>query len=155
MKHFPPSPHQKKKKPTQYTESLLLASFLGSREPSVSASALRYHVPTVLSYSDPPMPSCYFSGAVRAIFNLLLPAHQLKMGWDILGILVHGFERLSVEWRRTFAEALFTLSFQPLPKLRSDGETSTAENELEMILTWNISTKRNENTSSQIQISVY
>jgi len=51
-------------------------------------------------------------------------------------MFVNGFGRLSVEWRRTFAEAFFTLLCQPLPKLRGDGETSTAENELEMILTW-------------------
>jgi len=70
------------------------------------------------------------------MFNLLLPDHQLHMGWNILDMFVNGFERLPVEWRRTFAEAFFTLSCQPLPKLRGERETSTAENELEMILTW-------------------
>jgi len=121
---------------SQYTESLLLASFLGSRELSVSALALGYYIQTILSYSDPSAPPCYFSGAVRGMFNLLLPDHQLQMGWNILDMFVNGFERLSVEWRRTFAEAFFTPSCQPLPKIRGDVETSTAENELKMILTW-------------------
>jgi len=67
--------------PTQYIEPPLLASFMGSRELSVSALALGYYMQTILSYSDPSPPSCYFSGAVRAVFNLLLPDHQLKMGW--------------------------------------------------------------------------
>jgi len=122
--------------PSQYTESLLLASFLGSQELSISALALGYYIQTILTYSDPSPPSCYFSGAVRAIFNLLLPDHQLHMGWNILDMFVNGFGRLSVEWRRTFAKAFFTQSCQSLPKLRGDEETSTAENELEMILTW-------------------
>jgi len=123
-------------RPTLYTESLLLATFLESRELSVSALALGYYLQTILSYCDPSAPSRYFPGAVRAMFNFLLPDHQLQMGWNILDMFVNGFEKLSVEWRRTFAKAFFTPSCQLLPKLRGDRETSTAENELEMILTW-------------------
>ena len=122
--------------PTQYTESLLLASFLGSRELAVSALALEYYMQTILSSSDPSAPPRYFGRAVRAVFNLKLPGHQLKMGWKILDMFVKGFESLSDEWRRTFAEAFFTLSRQPLKKLRDDREISTAESELEKILTW-------------------
>jgi len=123
-------------KPTHYTESLLLASFLESRELAVSSLALGYYIQTILSYSDPSAPSYCVSGAVHAVFNLLLPDHQLQMGWNILDMFVNGFEKLSVEWRRTFAEAFFTLSRRPWPKLRGDRETSTAESELERILTW-------------------
>jgi len=89
-----------------------------------------------LSHSNPSAPSPVFDLAVRAVFNLLLPDNQLQMGWNILEMFVKGFERLSVEWRRTFAGAFFTLSHQPFPKLRGDRETSTAESELENILTW-------------------
>jgi len=123
-------------KPTQYTESLLLASFLGSRELAVSELALEYYMKTVLSHSDPSAPSCHFSGAVRAVFNLLLPNHQLQMGWSILDMFANGFERLSVEWRRAFAEAFFTRSCRPSPKLGGDIETSTSESVFERILTW-------------------
>ena len=47
-----------------------------------------------------------------------------------------GFETLSVEWRRTFAEGFFTLSRRSLPRLRVDTESNTSESELEAILTW-------------------
>jgi hypothetical protein len=121
---------------THYTESLLLASFLDSRELAVSSVALEYYMKTMISYSRPLAPSSYLAGAVRAVFNIVLPDHRLQMGWTILGLFVHGFEALSVEWRRTFAEAFFTESRQPLTRPRGGNQTSTPESELEEILTW-------------------
>jgi hypothetical protein len=123
-------------KVTQFTESLLLASFLESRELSVSSVALKYYMKTVISYSNPPEPSCHLSAAVSAAFNFLLPDHHLWVGWTILDIYVHAFEALSVKWRRTFAEGFFTLSRQSLPRPRGDVESCTLESELEKILTW-------------------
>jgi len=121
---------------THYTESFLLASFLQSRELSISSIALEYYMKTTISYSDPPTPSCYLSSAVSSAFNIMLPEEQLWKRWTILGIFVDGFETLSVEWRRSFAAGFFTLSSRPLPKPRGDMESSTPESELEAILTW-------------------
>jgi hypothetical protein len=121
---------------TQYTESLLLASFLESREPAISSVALEYYMKTTISYSDPSAPTRYLSAAVSAAFNFILPGHQLLTGWKILGIFVSGFETLSVEWRRAFAEGFFTLSRRPLPRPRGDMESATQESELERILSW-------------------
>jgi len=121
---------------TQYTESFLLASFLQSRELAISSVALKYYMKTTISYSDPPAPSCFLSAAVSSAFNLMLPEEQLWRRWELLHIFVDGFETLSVEWRRSFAEGFFTLSSRPLPKLRGDTESSTQESELEAILTW-------------------
>jgi hypothetical protein len=123
-------------KVTQYTESLLLASFLKSRELPVSSVALEYYMRTTISYSGPPAPPCSLFAAVSAAFNFILPDHQLWMGWQILDIYVDGFETLSVEWRRTFAEGFFTLSRQPLPKLRGETPSITLGSELRRILTW-------------------
>jgi len=120
---------------THYTESFLLASFLQSRELAISSVALKYYMKTTISYSDPPAPSCFLSAAVSSAFNLMLPEEQLWR-WELLDIFVDGFETLSVEWRRSFAEGFFTLSSRPLPKLRGDTELSTQESELEAILTW-------------------
>jgi hypothetical protein len=125
-----------KGKVTRFTESLLLASFLESRELAISSVALEYYMETTVSYSDPLAPSCYLSAAVSAAFNFILPDHQLSMGWTMLDIFVHGFETLSVEWRQTFAEAFFTLSRRPLPRPRGDIESITPRRELENILTW-------------------
>jgi hypothetical protein len=58
------------------------------------------------------------------------------MGWTLLGIFVDGFEVLSAEWRRAFAEGFFALSRRPLLKPRGDTESGTQESELEQILTW-------------------
>ena len=121
---------------TQYTESLLLASFLQSREFAISSVALEHYTRTVVSYSDPVPSSCYLSHAVHAVFNLTLPDHQLQWGWIILGIFVNGFDSLSVEWRRAFAEGFFTISRQPLPRSQGDMKTSTRGSELKKILTW-------------------
>ena len=123
-------------KVTQYTESLLLASFLQSRELAISSVALEYYMKTAISHSDPSTPSRYFSTAVSAVFNFTLPNRQLWMGWVTLGIFLDGLEQLSVEWRRTFAEGFFNLSRRPLLRLRGDMESSTPESELEEILTW-------------------
>jgi hypothetical protein len=120
---------------TPYIESLL-PSFLESRELSISSVALEYYMKTKVSNPDPLPPPCSLSRAVRAVFNLMLPGHLLRMGWVILRIFVNGIESLPVKWRRTFAEAFFTLSHQPLPRIREGTETNTPEGELENILTW-------------------
>jgi hypothetical protein len=121
---------------TQYAEPLLLASFLDSREVAISAVALEYYMKTTISYPDPSTPPYYLSRAVRAVFNPVLPDHQLPMGWASLEVFVNGFEELPVECRRTFAEAFFTLSRQPLPRPQEGEQTSTPANEIKKILTW-------------------
>jgi hypothetical protein len=123
---------------TRYTESLLLASFLESQEHSISSVALEYYMKTMMSYSDPTAPSCSLFRATSAVFNLILPDHQLWMGWTILKIFVDGFETLPVEWRQSFADGFFTLSRRPLlqtPPLE-DVAPSTPVSDLEKILTW-------------------
>jgi len=119
---------------THDTESLPLASFLQSRELSISSVALEYYMETTISHIDPP--SCYLPAAVSSAFNLMLPEEQLRRRWEILDIFVYRFERFSVEWRRNFAEGFFTLSRRPLLRPRGDIESSTQESELEAILTW-------------------
>jgi hypothetical protein len=121
---------------TQYTEFLLLESFLESRELLISSVALEYYMETMISHPNPPAPSYCLSAAVSAAFNFILPDHPLWMGWRILGIFVNGFETLSVEWRQSFAEGFFTLCRRPLLKPRGDMESMTRESELEQILTW-------------------
>jgi len=121
---------------THYTELLLLESFLESQEPSISSVALEYYMKTTISYPGPPAPSDHLSTAVSAVFNFILTDHPLRMGWTILDIFVDGFETLSVEWRRSFAEGFFTLSRRPLLKPRGRMESMTWESELEKILTW-------------------
>ena len=123
-------------KVTQYTESLLLASFLQSRQFAISTVALNYYMKTILSSSGPSGPSCYLAGAVHAVFNVMFFDHQLWWGWVILEKFVNGFDALSVEWRRTFAESFFTLSRRPLPQSQGDTKTNTPSRELENILTW-------------------
>jgi hypothetical protein len=120
----------------QFRESLLLASFLESREWAVSSLALKYYLRTIISYSGPSTPSFYLSHALHAVFNLMLPDHQLRMGWEILEIFVNGFGDLPEEWSRIFAEAFVTQSPQPLPQSRGNTETNTPEEELRKILTW-------------------
>jgi len=58
---------------TQYTESLLLASFLQSRELAISSAALKYYMETAISRSDPSAPSSHLFQGVHALFNLVLP----------------------------------------------------------------------------------
>ena len=123
-------------KVTHHTESFLLASFLRSRELAISSVALEYYMKTTIPHPNPSTPSCHLSTSVSAVFNCKLPDHQLWMGWTMLDIFVDRFERLSVEWKRTFAEGFFTLSRRPLLRLRGDMESSTPESELEQILTW-------------------
>ena len=122
-------------KVTHYTESFLLASFLRSRELAISSVALEYYMKTTISHSDPSAPSCHLSTAVSAVFNCMLPDRQLWMGWAMVDIFMDGFERMSVEWRRTFAEGFFTLSRRPVLRL-GDMDSSTPESELMYILTW-------------------
>jgi hypothetical protein len=124
------------KRVTQYTESLLLASFLESREPAISSVALEYYMKTIISYSDPSAPAGYLSTAVSTTFDFISPHHQLLTGWKILDTFVDGVETLSVEWRRAFAEGFFTLWRRPLPRPRGAMVSSTRENELEKILSW-------------------
>ena len=121
---------------TKYRESLLLASFLQSREFSISTVALEYYMRTILSYSGPSGPSCHLAGAVRTLYNVMLSDHQLQRGWTILEIFVNGFGDLPMEWRRTFAESFFTLSRRPLPHPQGDTKTNTPTSGLENILTW-------------------
>ena len=121
---------------TQYTEFVYLESFLESRESSVSSVALEHYIRTAIAYPDPPAPSCYFSTAVSAAFNFMLPDHLLWMGWEVLGTFVDGSKTLSVEWQQSFAEGFFTLSRRPLLTPRGDTESITRESELEQILTW-------------------
>ena len=121
---------------TQYTEFVLLESFLESREISIFSIALEYYIKTTISYPDPPAPSYHLPATVSATFNFILPDHQLWTGWTILGIFVDGFETLSVEWRRSFAEGFFALSRRPLLRPRGDMGSMTRESELEKILTW-------------------
>ena len=123
-------------KVTQYTESVLLASFLQSRELVISSVALEYYMKTTMSYSDSSAPPYCLSAAVSAAFNFILPDHQLWMGWTILDIFMRGFETLSTDWRRSFAEGFFTLSRRPLLRPRGDMGSSTRKSELEQILTW-------------------
>src|SRR5258706_9167837 len=120
----------------QYTEFLFLGSFLESREISISSVALEYYMKTTISYPGLPAPTYCLSTVVSAAFNFILPDHQLWMGWTIMEIFVEGFETLSVEWRRSFAEGFFTLSRRPLLRPRGYMESITTENELEQILTW-------------------
>ena len=115
-------------------ESFLLASFLPSREFAISSLALRHYLETVISYSNPLPPSCYLSGAVRALFSPILPDNYLPKGWKILQIFEDRFENLSIEWRQTFAEAFFTVSHRPL--LRKNEQNGTPVTELRGILTW-------------------
>ena len=119
-----------------YTEALLLASFLKPLEIAISSLALTYYLRTIISYSNPSEPPYHLSSAVRAVFNPLLPDHQLQMGWPILGVFVDGFEYLSVNWRQTFAEAFFALSHQPSPRLRGGAQANTPQSDLENILSW-------------------
>jgi hypothetical protein len=121
---------------TQHTESLLLASFLQSRELSISSVALEHYMKAAVSYSGTSAPSSYLSHGVHAAFNLMLPDNQLRMGWRILETYVNGFDDLPVEWRRTFAEGFFHRSRQPQPRSQGDTETNSPERELKDILTW-------------------
>ena len=121
---------------TDDTESLLLASFLQSREFMISFVALEYYTKTTISYSDPPAPSRYLSHAAGIVFNLMLPNHQLQIGWRILEIFVNGFDSLPLGWRQTFAESFFTLSRRRLPQQGDTGRNTSEYSQLEDILTW-------------------
>ena len=122
-------------KVTLYTESHLLASFLESQELVISLLALEYYLRTIISYSDPSVPSYHLSGAIQTVFNLTLPGHQLQMGWVLLGVFVDEFESFSSEWQQAFADAFFTLSRRPLPRSWDEPETGAPASELEKILT--------------------
>jgi len=121
---------------TQYTESLLLASFLQSREVEISSTALEYYMETATVSSDPSAPSSYLSQGVHSVFNVMLPDRQLWMRWRVLETFVNGFDNLPMEWRQRFAEGFFTLSRQLGPQSQGDTETNSSVRELEEILTW-------------------
>jgi hypothetical protein len=121
---------------TQYTENLLLESFLESRELSISSVALMYYTKTAISYPGPPAPPHCLSAAVSAAFNFILSDHLLWVGWTILSIFLGGFETLPVEWRRSFAEGFFVCVRRPLLRPRGGMESMTRVNGLEQILTW-------------------
>ena len=121
---------------THYTESLLLRSFLESRELSISSVALEYFMKTTISHPNPSAPPHCLFATVSGAFNFISPDHQLWMGWRILETFMNGFETLSVEWRRSFAEGFFTLSRRPLLKPRRDTGSITRESDPEQILTW-------------------
>ena len=114
--------------------SLTSVSFLESRELSISSSALLSHLRNGISHSNLLPPSHYLPGAVHALFNPILPDNYLHKGWKILHEFMGGFEKLSVEWRQTFAEAFFTLSCLPL--LSENRQNTTPVLELNEILTW-------------------
>ncbi len=122
---------------TQYTESLLLASFLQSREVTISSLALGYYMRTILSYNGPPpQPPRYLSDAVRLVFNPDMPDDQLWMGWNILGLFLEGRNKLTLKWRQAFASAFFTLSYRQLARLRGDPKRITPIDGLTKILSW-------------------
>ena len=121
---------------SQYTEFLRLESFLESQELSISSVALEYYMKTAISYPSPRAPSYCLSAAVSAAFNFVILDHPLWMGWSILDTFVDGFETLSVEWRRSFAEGFFTLSRRPLLTPRGKTKPRTRDGELMEILTW-------------------
>jgi len=121
---------------TEYTESLLLSSFLQSRELAISSLALEYYMTTAISYSDHLESSCSLPQGVHTVFNAILPDHQLRMGWRVLETFVNGFDNLPVEWRRTFADSFFTLSRQLRRRSQGEMETNTPTGELKNILTW-------------------
>ena len=118
----------------QARESTLLALFLPSTELVISSLALHCYIVTVISHDNPPPPSHYLTGAVHALFSPIIPDDYLPKGWEILHMFMDGFEELSIEWRRTFAEAFFTMSHRPL--LGQNGQNGTPVTELSGILTW-------------------
>ena len=122
---------------TQYTEPLLLASFLQSNEVTISSLALEYYMRTVLSYDGPlPQPPHYLADAVQLVFNPDMPDDQLWMGWNILSILVEGRNKLTFKWWQAFARPFFTRLGRQLPRLRGDPKRNTPIDRLRKILTW-------------------
>ena len=102
--------------------------FLESSEPTICCMALCFYLDTI-----PPPPSYDLSGAIRVVFNPILPNPHLSKGWEVLRVFMSRFEHLSVGSRQTIAKAFFTLSRRPLLKGNS---TSSSKQELREILTW-------------------
>jgi hypothetical protein len=122
---------------TKYMESFLLASFLQSREVTISSLALEYYMRSILSNNGPtPQPPRYLFNAVRLVFNPDMPDDQLWMGWNILSIFVEGRNKLTLKWRQAFAIAFFTMLDRQLPRLRGDPKRNTPTDGLRKILTW-------------------
>ena len=131
-------------------ESLLLASFLPSREFIISSLALRHYLGTVTTYPDPPPPSCYLSGAIQAMFSPILPDNYLPQGWKLLREFMVGFEKLLFEWQHTFAEAFFTVPRRPL--LRDNRQNGTPVTELNEILAWDYFCKKEQDPEFTDQV---
>ena len=123
-------------------ESLLLASFLPSREFIISSLTLSHYLETVMSYSSPPPSSHCLSGGMQALFSPILPDNYLPKGWKFLHDLIVGFEKLSVEWQQTFAEAFFTALRRPL--LSNSRQNGAPVTELNEILTWEYFCKKEQ-----------
>ena len=124
------------------SKSLLLASFLPSREFIISSLVLSHYLEIVMSYSNPAPPSHYPPGGVQALFSPILPDRYFPKGWKILHEFMVGFEKLSVEWQQTFAEAFFTASRRPL--LSKDRQNCTPVTQLNKILTWDYFCKKKQ-----------
>lgn len=114
------------------TESLLLTSFLQSKEPAICLVVLYHYMEMVYSSRTPP--SCYLSGALQAVFNSALPECYLLKGWGVLRGFMNHSQTFPAERQSTFAEAFFTLSRRPL--LKRKGNTRTGEPEIREVLTW-------------------
>ena len=113
---------------------LFLTSFLEASHPAISCPIL-YHYMGLFGANTPPQP-CYFSGALRIVFNPVLPGHHLPRGWVILERLLHKFDDYPAQWRRAFAEAFFSLSRRPLLKGSKQKGTPGSNQEISDILTW-------------------
>ena len=117
-------------------QSYLLASFLQSREVTISSLALEYYMRTILLYNEPSQPPRYLSDAVQLVFNPILPDDRLWIGWNILGLFVEGRNKLTLHWRQAFARAFFTQLDRQLPRLRGDPKRIAPIDGLKKILSW-------------------
>ena len=115
----------------EYGESLLLASMLQSQEFSITATALKNYIWAILSHHEPPTTPQYLPNAVQIVFNPALPDHQILCGWEIMDILIRGWDQLPLDWRQAFAKAFLVCSRRLLPEIRG----ATQKQELEAIIT--------------------
>jgi len=65
----------------QFTEFVLLGSFLESRELSISSVALEYYMKTAISYPGPPAPSYCLSAAVQYLQRSTSYCWTIHYGW--------------------------------------------------------------------------
>ena len=120
----------------RFTESSLLASFLQSREVTISFLALECYMRTILSYNGPSQPPRYLSDAVQIVFNPVLPDDQLWIGWNIFGLFLEGRNKLTLHWRQAFARAFFTQLDRQLSRLHGNPKGTTPRDGLRKILSW-------------------